>query len=123
MMKEDGITPQSKHLEDVVSRMKNIGIVDEELLCAGWLHDIIEDTNIDFDYLFEKFGTRIATLVISMSKNTSLPRKQREQAYIKQLREAVNDAKLVKLCDISANLRTLKNYDTSRTKKQWLQNN
>lgn len=117
MMRKDDITPQSKHLEDVVSRMKSIGIVDEELLCAGWLHDIIEDTNIDFDYLFEKFGTRIATLVLSLSKNTSLPRKQREQAYIKQLRDACNDAKLVKLCDISANLGTLKNYDASRSKK------
>ena len=117
MMKKDGITSQSKHLEDVVNRMKSLGVVDEELLCAGWLHDIIEETNVDFDCLFEKFGTRIAVLVLSLSKDSLLPKKQREQSYIRQLKEATKDAKLIKLCDISANLSTLKNYNASKSKK------
>ena len=47
----------------------------------------------------------------------SLTRKQREQIYVRQLREASFDAKLIKLCDISANLSDLKNYDASKSKK------
>ncbi len=117
MMRKDGITPYSKHLEAVVNRLKSLGVVDEELLCAGWLHDTIEDADATFDDLFEKFGSRIAVLVSTLSKDMSLTRKQREQIYVKQLKEASFDAKLIKLCDISANLSDLKNYDASKSKK------
>ena len=117
MMRKDGVTPYSKHLEGVVNRLKSLGVVDKEVLCAGWLHDTIEDTDTSFDDLYEQFGSRIAVLVSTLSKDMSLTRKQREQIYVKQLREASFDAKLIKLCDISANLSDLKNYDASKSKK------
>ena len=115
--RKDGTTPYSKHLEDVVNRLKSLGVVDEELLCAGWLHDTIEDTDVTFDDLFEKYESRIAVLVSSLSKDMSLTRKKREKAYTKQLKEASFDAKLVKLCDISANLSDLKKYSPSKSKR------
>lgn len=117
MTKKDGTTPYSKHLQDVMNRLKSLGVVNQELLCAGWLHDTIEDTDTSFDDLFERFGSRVAVLVSSLSKDMTLPRKQREQAYIKQLKEASDDVKMIKLCDISANLSDLKNYEDSRSKK------
>ena len=116
MTQKDG-SPSSEHLEAVVNRLKSLGVVDEDLLCAGWLHDTIEDTDTSFDDLFERFGSRVAVLVSSLSKDTSLPKKQKEQAYVKQLREASPDAKLVKLCDISANLSDLKKYSPSKSKR------
>ena len=109
MMRKDGTTSYSKHLEDVVNRLKSLGVIDSELLCAGWLHDTIEDTDTSFDDLYDQFGSRVAVLVSTLSKDMSLPRKKREQEYIKQLKEASFDAKLIKLCDISANLSALKN--------------
>jgi len=115
--RKDGVTPYSKHLEDVVNRLKSLGVIDEELLCAGWLHDTIEDTETSFDDLYEQFGSKVAVLVSSLSKDMSLPRKKREQTYVKQLKEASSDAKIVKLCGISANLSDLKNYDASKSKK------
>ena len=117
MMRKDGTTSYSKHLEDVVNRLKSLGVIDQELLCAGWLHDTIEDTDTSFDDLYDQFGSRVAVLVLSLSKNMSLPRKKREQEYVKLLKEASFDAKLIKLCDISANLGALKNYDVSKSKK------
>jgi len=117
MMRKDGTTSYSKHLEDVVNRLKSLGVIDRELLCAGWLHDTIEDTDTSFDDLYDQFGSRVAVLVSTLSKDMSLPRKKREQEYIKQLKEASFDAKLIKLCDISANLSALKNYDASKSKK------
>jgi guanosine-3',5'-bis(diphosphate) 3'-pyrophosphohydrolase len=116
-MRKDGITPYSKHLEDVVNRLKSLGVMDEEILCAGWLHDTIEDTDVTFDNLYEQFGNRVAVLVSSLSKNMSLPRRKREEAYVKQLKEASADTKLIKLCDISANLSDLKNWNASKPKK------
>jgi len=117
MTRKDGTTPYSKHLEDVVNRLKSLGVVDQELLSAGWLHDTIEDTGTSFDDLFEKFGNRIAVLVLSLSKDMSLTKKKREREYINLLKDASSDAKLIKLCDISANLSDLKNYDASKPKK------
>ncbi len=117
MMKKDETTSYSKHLEDVVNRLKSLGVIDQELLCAGWLHDTIEDTDTSFDELHDQFGSRVAVLVLTLSKDMSLPRKKREQEYVKQLKEASFDAKLIKLCDISANLSDLKNYNASKSKK------
>jgi len=117
VFREDGITPYSKHLEDVVNRLKSLGVIDKELLCAGWLHDTIENTDTTFDDLYEQFESEIAVLVSSLSKDMTLPRKKREQAYVIQLKEASFRAKLIKLCDISANLSDLKNYEASKSKK------
>lgn len=110
-------TIHSKHLEDVVNRLKSLGVINQEILCAGWLHDVMEDKNISFDDLFEQFGSRIAVLVSSLSKDPSLPRKQQEAAYVKQLKESTIDSKLILLCDISANLSDLKNNELSKSEK------
>ena len=133
-LKKSGIT-YSKHLEDVVSRLKSLGISDEEILCAGWLHDILEDTDTSFDELFEKFGRKIAVLTLSLTKNKFvidvdddssltltkkklLPKKQRQKEYGIKLKESEIDAKLIKLCDISANLGDLKNQTISKNKRK-----
>jgi len=115
-VRKDGTT-YSKHLEDVVNRLKSLGVIDEELLCGGWLHDIIENTDTSFDNVYEQFGNRIAVIVSSLTKDKTLPRKKREYTYNIQLKEASFDAKLIKLCDISADLSDLKNYDASKSKK------
>ena len=109
--------PYSKHLENVVARLKSLGVNDEELLSAGWLHDIIEHTDVSFENLYEQFGNRIAVIVSSLTKDKTLPRKQREKAYNIQLKEASFNAKLIKLCEISANLSDIRNYDASKSKK------
>ena len=133
-LKKSGVT-YSKHLEDVVSRLKSLGVNDEEVLCTGWLHDILEDTDTSFDELFEKFGRRVAVLTLSLTKNKfvidvdddsslsltkkkTLPKKQRQKEYGIKLKESEIDAKLIKLCDISANLGDLKNQTISKTKKK-----
>jgi len=56
-------------------------------------------------------------LVLSLSKDRSLPKARQEEQYVKQLKEASLEAKLIKLCDISANLKDIKNAPLSKTKK------
>ena len=133
-LKKSGIT-YSNHLENVVSRLKSLGVIDEEVLCAGWLQDILEDTDTSFDELFEKFGRRIAVLTLSLTKTKfvidtdddstlsltkkkTIPEKQRQKEYAVKIRESEIDAKLIKLCDISANLGDLKKQIISKTKKR-----
>jgi (p)ppGpp synthase/HD superfamily hydrolase len=113
----DNKTPYWKHLEGVVNRLKNLGIADEDLLCAAWLHDSIENTVTTFDDIEQRFGSKVAVLVLALSKDNNLSKGEREQQYVKQLKDASWEAKLIKLCDISANLKDLKNTSWSKTKK------
>lgn len=106
-----------EHLSSVVARLKNLGISDEEVLSAAWLHDTINDTQTSFDEIDKRFGSRVAVLVLSISKDKSLSRSVQEEQYVKQLRESPLEAKLIKLCDMSANLRDLKNSQFSKTRK------
>jgi len=125
----------SNHLENVVNRLKSLGVIDEEVLCAGWLQDILEHTDTSFDELFEKFGRRVSTLILSLTetklvidtndnstlsltKKRTISKKQRQKEYGIKIKESELDAKLIKLCDISANLSELKNQVISKSKKR-----
>ena len=118
MTKKDNTTTHSQHLQDVVNRLKGLGVIDQDIICAGWLHDTIEDTETSFEELLEKFGNKVAVSVLSLSKDKSLPKKPREKAYIRQIKEASVDSKIIKLCDVSANLSSLKNTNYSDSKKR-----
>ena len=117
MLKKDGVTTHYDHLTGVVTRLKNLGVTDEDVLCAAWLHDIIEDTKTSFDEIDKRFGSRVAVLVLSLSKDKKLPKGRQEEQYVKQLRESSFEAKIIKLCDISANLKDIKGSTLSKTKK------
>ena len=117
MLRKDGVTTHYEHLTGVVTRLKNLGVSDEDVLCAAWLHDIIEDTDTSFHDIDQRFGSRVAILVLSLSKDKRLPKRQQEEQYVKQLRESPFEAKLIKLCDISANLKDIKGSSLSKTKK------
>ena len=133
-LKKSGTT-YSIHLENVVNRLKSLGVIEEEILCTGWLQDILEETDTGFDELFEKFGRRIAVLTLSLTKTKfvidteddstlsltkkrAIPEKQRQKEYAVRMKESDTDAKLIKLCDISANLGDLKKQTISKTKKR-----
>lgn len=106
-----------EHLSSVVARLKNLGVTDEDTISAAWLHDTINDTSTSFDELDQRFGSKVAVLVLSISRDRNLSRSVQEEQFVKQLKEAPIEAKLIKLCDISANLRDLKNSQFSKTRK------
>ncbi|RDJ31612.1 MAG: bifunctional (p)ppGpp synthetase/guanosine-3',5'-bis(diphosphate) 3'-pyrophosphohydrolase [Crenarchaeota archaeon] len=114
----DGITPDIIHLEAVVSRLKSLGVTDDDVLCAAWLHDSMESTETTFDDVYERFGQRVAVLVSTLSKDKNLPKKEIEIQYVKQLQGAPFEAKLIKLCDISANLKSLDSSMISKNKRK-----
>jgi (p)ppGpp synthase/HD superfamily hydrolase len=115
--RKDGKTPYANHLGAVVDNLRRLGITDEDVLCAGWLHDTIEDTNVDYDDLFEKFGQKTADIVAAVTKDNRLPRHKREQNYMNQLKSSPFEAKLVKLGDILANIKDLEKSGYSQEKK------
>ena len=107
MIRKDGKTLYWVHLQQVVENLKTIGIKDKEILCAGWLHDTIEDTDTDYDDLKKEFGDRVARIVAQVTKDKSLPEKEREQKFCDRLTTASWEAQAIKLCDLWANLADL----------------
>jgi (p)ppGpp synthase/HD superfamily hydrolase len=57
-----GDQPYFNHLADVVRRVKTI-TQDPEVVCAAWLHDTVEDTDVTIDDIRSKFGDNVAAMV------------------------------------------------------------
>ena len=115
--RKDCKTEYYHHLEDVVENLQKLGIKDQNVLCAGWLHDTIEDTDTDFDDIEELFGKITAKIVSQVSKDTRIPQKQRESQYLLQLKHASWQSKAVKLGDLVANIADLKESGYTNQKK------
>lgn len=115
--RKDCHTPYFNHLKIVIGNLKELGIKDENILSAGWLHDSIEDTPTDYDELAEKFGTSVANMVAAVTKDTRLPREKREAKYVSQLRTSTFGSKVIKLCDVVANISDLKNAHYTENEK------
>lgn len=54
------------HIIQVYSLLKDV-TDDEEILCAGILHDVIEDTDTSYDELVHEFTKEIADLVMELT--------------------------------------------------------
>lgn len=60
--RDDG-EPYISHPARVVNTLKEMGVEDADLLCAAWLHDVIEDTEWSYDDIREIFNRTIADIV------------------------------------------------------------
>ena len=115
-IRKDGKTPYINHLQMVVNLIKKSGVADNDIQSIGWLHDTIEDTPTDFDEIKDEFGLHIAKCVTALTKDMRIEKQKRERLYVKGLKKAHWHAKLVKICDITANILDLEN--TSYSKKE-----
>ena len=103
--RKDGVTPYIAHPARVMMILRHVfGVDDPQVLMAGVLHDTIEDTTVDRDFLIEQFGAEVASYVAALSKDTRLPEALREQRYLEALVEAPVEVKLCKLADAYDNL-------------------
>jgi len=97
----------------IVFRLKSIGIMDETVLYSAFLCN----TNSSFDEVHTRFGREIAVIVTSLTKDKSLPKQRQEEQYVKQLQDASWESTLIKLCEISANFKIIKESGMSKTKR------
>jgi len=71
-----------------------------ELAIAGVLHDVLEDTNIEYSILYGKFGDNVAELVQSVTKLKSiLSKSEREEEFLKRFKKARTCTVIIKLAD------------------------
>ena len=87
--------------------------MDADSITAAILHDVIEDTSVEREYISEQFGEDVAMLVDGVSKLTHLKFDSREEAQAANFRKMMlamaSDLRviLVKLADRLHNMRTI----------------
>jgi len=101
-----GSEPYINHLAEVSNLLAiATGGADSELVAAGWLHDTIEDTETTREELAEKFSERVASLVVEVTDDMSLPKSERRRLQVVDAPEKSPDAKLIKTADKISNIR------------------
>jgi len=94
-------SPYINHPIALVNVLSNEGgITSEIVLCAAMLHDTIEDTETTAEELNAMFGTEITSVVLEVTDDKSLQKRERKQLQI-------DHAPLVKLADKICNLRDI----------------
>ncbi len=98
--RNDGTTPYHKHPETVVKTLEKLGVTDQDILCAGYLHDILEDTEYTSDKIQENFGDRVLGIVNELTFDDDIT----DEQYWEGCQNMSTDAKWVKVADILTNL-------------------
>ena len=97
--------------------------MDADAVCAGLLHDAIEDTGVDEDDLRERFGPEVAELVQGVTKISQLRGQsrtvQKAETILKILLAMTRDVRviIIKLADKLHNMHTLEFLDPERRKR------
>lgn len=98
------VHPYAVHLYEVTQILQSFGFDDVKLLCAGWLHDVIEDTPCNYKDVNAKFGEAIAEIVYALTDELGRNRKERKERTLPKL-DNFKYAQIVKLADWIANVR------------------
>lgn len=109
-----GNEPYINHLAEVANFLAEVADgADAELVAAGWLHDTVEDTGTTREELVQKFGERVAALVVEVTDDMSLPKTKRREMQIESAPHKSAGAKLIKIADKISNIRARIHSDPS----------
>lgn len=86
----------------------------DEMIAAALLHDVVEDTAVTIEHIFENFGPNVARLVewlTDVSKPEDGNRAARKALDREHIAKAPPEAKTIKLADLIDNTSTIKERD------------
>ena len=100
--------PYVNHLIEVAQLIAGCSEqLDANLVMAGLLHDTIEDTATTEEELQQVFGGDIASLVLEVTDDKSLPKEARKELQVKEAPRKSVRAQVIKIADKISNLRSL----------------
>lgn len=108
-----GEQPYARHLEDVALCLEKFGFNHkaaetdpfiEEIICAGWLHDVVEDTKITIAEIEKEFGHSVADIVARVTDEPGMNRAERKSKTYLKIRGHLG-ATIVKLSDRISNVK------------------
>jgi hypothetical protein len=116
-----GLHPYSNHLEDVVNCLQKFGFKTspsdrnspadgrncnniEDIICAAWLHDVVEDTSITISDIESQFGFAVSEIVARVTDEKAATRHERKALTYPKIRGHFG-ATVVKLADRISNVK------------------
>ena len=118
--------PYIMHPVAVAKILFKLGM-DNECIIGALLHDVVEDTEYDLDYIRREFGDEVALLVDGVTKLTKIPLSTREDVQAENIRKmfiAMNEdvrVIIIKLCDRLHNMRTLQHMPPYKQREKSLE--
>lgn len=93
--------PYIVHPGRVAKQLLDYGIQDQDYIAIAWLHDAIEDTDLDYHKINSTFGKKVADGVQILTRDIS------REEYKKRLGKSHPILILIKIFDTIDNLKTL----------------
>ena len=104
-----GRFPYAFHLADVIRNLTEFHYDDKDMLIAGALHDILEDTECPANDITYLFGSKVTSLVLAVT-GEGVNRKERKADTLKKLLEHPKAIPL-KMADRLANIENCAKYN------------
>jgi GTP diphosphokinase / guanosine-3',5'-bis(diphosphate) 3'-diphosphatase len=100
--------PYVNHLLEVAELVANaLAEPDPNLVMAALLHDTVEDVEVTKEELIETFSEDVANLVMEVTDDKSLPKKERKRLQVANAPHKSVRAQVIKLADKISNLRAI----------------
>lgn len=108
--------PYHKHLQDVEDVLVKFGFDKySPIVCAAWLHDILEDCPISYSDIEKEFGYFIAEIVYYVTDELGRNRKEKKEKTYPKIRE-FSESRVLKIADRIANVEYSKNHSPDKFK-------
>jgi hypothetical protein len=101
-----GAEPYTVHLEEVAALVARFG-GNEAAICAGWLHDTVEDCDTTPADIETHFGAEVAAIVAQLTDDKSLEKAERKRLQVVNAPGKLPEAALVKICDKMSNIQAV----------------
>jgi len=99
--------PYVNHLIQVALILRRHGLASEDLLCAAVLHDSIEDADVTFEEIEERFGASVARTVFEVTDDARLPLHERKMRQVTTAHLLTEGAQNLRVADKISNLHGL----------------
>ena len=100
--------PYVNHVIEVALLLSDAtGGSDPDLIVAGILHDVVEDTDVTSAEIASEFGAEVAALVAEVTDDKTLAKSERKRRQVASAPTKSDRAKMIKIADKTSNLRSL----------------
>ncbi|WP_311769627.1 HD domain-containing protein [Listeria rocourtiae] len=110
--------PYFSHPRNVAHLLRDAGFRDE-VVAAGFLHDVVEDTPVTLDEIRADFGDEVAELVASHTEDKLQPWEARKSHTIEVVRTGTLEQKAIIVADKLDNLQSVKYALSSEGDRVW----
>lgn len=91
----------------------------DEVVCAGYLHDVVEDTNVTLHDIQQTFGNSVANLVSSHTEDKKKSWKERKQHTIDTVETGSLEVKSLIVADKLDNLLSMEAEYAHKGEEMW----